>query len=150
MKISTRFSDAIHILAFIEIYKGKVALTSDNIASSVELSPVMVRRIMSMLRKAGLIKTRSGASPAPHLAKKPKDITLFDVYLAVEKNKPLFEIDHETNPQCIVGGNIQSTLEYFYNEAENAALAKLNHISLADVINTILIKQKEKEAGLVK
>ncbi len=148
MKISTRFSDAIHILAFIKIYNGKISLTSDNIASSVEISPVMVRRIMSSLKKAGLIKTKSGAAPDPQLAKKPQDITLLDVYLAVEKNKPLFEIDHETNPQCIVGGNIQSTLEYFYDQAENAALAKLNSISLADVIGTILVKQKKKEAGI--
>lgn len=145
MKISTRFSDSIHILSFIQIYQGKIPLTSDNIAGSVEISPVMVRRLMSTLKKAGLIETKSGASPDPHLAKPAEEISLLDIYLAVEKNKPLFEIDHETNPKCIVGGNIQSTLEYFYSEAENAALAKLNSVSLADVIGTILVKQKKKE-----
>ena len=148
MKISTRFSDSIHILAFIEIYQGKIPLTSDNIASSVEISPVMVRRLMSVLKKAGFIETKPGASPDPHLAKPAANISLLDIYLAVEKDKPLFEIDHETNLQCIVGGNIQSTLEYFYNEAENAALAKLNSVNLADIIGTILVKQKKKEAGL--
>ncbi|MCH3904357.1 MAG: Rrf2 family transcriptional regulator [Lactobacillus sp.] len=150
MKVSTRFSDAIHILAFINIYHGKIPLTSDNIAGSVELSSVMVRKLMSTLKKAGLLETKSGASPDPRLAKPAEDISLLDIYLAVEKDKPLFEIDYDTNPQCIVGGNIQKTLEYYYQEAENAALAKLNHVSLADVIETILVKQKQKEAGIQK
>ncbi|MFR4968085.1 Rrf2 family transcriptional regulator [Lactobacillus kalixensis] len=146
MKISTRFSDSIHILAFIDIY-GKMKnlpLTSNLIASSIETSPVMVRQLMVTLRKAGLIETKHG-TPDPKLAKKPEDITLLDVYLAVEKEKPLFEIDHKTNPECIVGGNIQSTLSTFYSQAEIAAKAKLNQTTLADVINTILVKQKEKE-----
>lgn len=148
MKVSTRFSDSIHILAFIDIYNGKIPLSSDNIAGSVEISPVMVRRLMSQLKKAGLIETKSGASPDPRLAKPAENISLLDIYLAVEKDKPIFEIDHETNPQCIVGGNIQSTLEYYYQSAENAALAKLNQTSLADVIGTILVKQKKKEAKI--
>ena len=57
MKISTRFSDSIHILAFINIYQGIIPLTSNNIASSIETSPVVVRRLMSALNKAGLINT---------------------------------------------------------------------------------------------
>ena len=52
MKISTRFSDAIHLLAFIDIYKGKIPLSSENIAGSIETSPVMVRKLMGELRKA--------------------------------------------------------------------------------------------------
>lgn len=144
MKISTRFSDAIHLLAFVHIYAGKIPLSSDNIAGSIETSPVMVRRLMGDLRKAGLIETTHG-TPDPKLAKSADKISLLDVYLAVEKDKPLFEIDHKTNPQCIVGGNIQSTLSQYYGEAEVAAKAKLNNIKLSDVIDTILVKQKEKE-----
>lgn len=144
MKISTRFSDAIHLLAFIHIYSGKIALSSENIAGSIETSPVMVRRLMGDLRKAGLIETTHG-TPDPKLAKPTDQISLLDVYLAVEKDRPLFEIDHKTNPQCIVGGNIQSTLKQYYDEAEVAAKAKLNNTKLSDVIDTILVKQKEKE-----
>ena len=51
MKMSTRFSDAIHILAFIVIYKEKVQLSSDTIASSIGTSPVVVRRLMAQLKK---------------------------------------------------------------------------------------------------
>ena len=145
MKISTRFSDAINLLSFIHIYKGQISLSSETIAGSIETSPVMVRKLMGELRRAGLIETTNG-TPDPKLAKATDQISLLDVYLAVEKDKPLFQIDYKTNPDCIVGGNIQETLKEYYNQAEVAAKAKLNSIKLSDVIDTILVKQKEKEA----
>ena len=82
MKISTRFSDSIHILAFINIYQGIIPLTSNNIASSIETSPVVVRRLMSALNKAGLINTVHGAAD-PALAKSPENIPLYDIFLAI-------------------------------------------------------------------
>lgn len=140
MKVSTRFSDSIHILAFICIYQGKITLSSTNIAGSLETSPVVVRRLMTSLKEAGFIKTKHG-TPDPELLVDPQKITLLDVYLATEGQTPLFIIDHNTNPQCIVGGNIQSTLEDYYHHAETA----VQQITLQDVIDTILVKQAEKE-----
>lgn len=143
MKASTKFSDSIHILAFIEIYRGKVPLTSDNIAASVATSPVVVRRLMSQLSKAGLINTVHGAAD-PQLATTPEHISLYDIFLAAEGNRHLFTIDEQTNPQCIVGGNIKEALTDLYRQAEVAAMAKLNTINLQDVINSILVKQAQK------
>lgn len=143
MQVSTRFSDSIHLLAFLDVY-SHIKLSSETIAKSIKTSPVVVRRLMSTLKKAGLITTVHG-SPNPKLAKAPTDISLLDVYLAIEGDKPLFEIDYKTNPDCIVGGNIQETLSEFYYQAQVAAQAKLNNISLQDVIDTILVKQKIKE-----
>ncbi|MBD8085311.1 Rrf2 family transcriptional regulator [Limosilactobacillus urinaemulieris] len=144
MRISTRFSDSIHILAFIETYKGKLPLSSEHIAASIETSPVVVRRLMGKLRSAGLLKTVHGSAD-PKLMREPKDISLYDVFLAVEDEQHLFAIDPKTNPDCIVGGNIQATLSNFYNQAEMAAKAKLATISLQDVLNSILVKQSEKD-----
>lgn len=143
MKISTRFSDAIHILAFLNIYHD-TKLSSQNIANSVMTSPVVVRRIMASLQKAGLIITTHG-SPNPHLAKSPDDINLLDIYYAVEGHQQLFTVDPKTNPQCIVGGNIQTVLSRYYDEVQNAAMGRLARITLGDVINDILVQQAQKE-----
>lgn len=146
MRISTRFSDSIHILAFISICKGKLPLTSENIAGSVKTSPVVVRRLMSALRKAGLLKTVRG-SVDPQIARPLDQISLYDIFLAVEGPKRhLFTIDEKTAPECIVGGNIQATLADYYHQAEVAAEAKLVQFKLADVIDSILVKQAQKEA----
>lgn len=143
MRVSTRFSDSIHILAFLEIYKQS-KLSSELISSSIETSPVVVRRLMSTLREAGLIDTKKGTAE-PKLSKDPEKITLLDVYLAVESGKELFALDTNTNPDCIVGGNIQKVLGSYYKKAEMAALRELNKVSLEDIIETILVEQKIKE-----
>lgn len=146
MKVSTRFSDSIHILAFINIYQGKIPLTSDNIANSIETSPVVVRRLMGQLKKARLITTVHGIAD-PQLAKSAANISLYDIFLASEGNRHLFTIDERTNPNCIVGGNIQSALGSFYQQAEIAAAAKLAATSLQDIIDSILVKQAQKDAN---
>lgn len=143
MKISTRFSDSIHILAYMYIYHD-TKLSSQNIAGSVMTSPVVVRRIMAALQKAGLIVTTHG-SPNPHLAKSPADISLLDVYYAVEGHQQLFTVDPKTNPQCIVGGNIQKVLGRYYGEVQNAAMGRLARITLDDVISDILVEHTKKE-----
>lgn len=143
MKISTRYSDAIHILAYLNIYQ-ETKLSSENIAASVMTSPVVVRRIMAALQKAGIITTVQG-SPKPRLAKKPAEINLLDVYYAVEGDKQLFTVDKKTNPQCVVGGNIQKVLGSYYQEVQNAALGRLARITLDDVISDILVAQEKKE-----
>lgn len=144
MRISTRFSDSIHILAFIEVYKD-IKLSSDVIASSLNTSAVVIRRLMGVLRAAGLIDTKQG-SAEPKLAKDPSEITLLDIYFATEGNKPIFELDKNTNPDCIVGGNIQEVLGNYYEDAKIAAQRKLNETTLEDLIETILVKQKYKNS----
>ena len=143
MRVSTRFSDSVHILAFIDIYQSS-KLSSELIASSIETSPVVVRRLMSNLREAGLIATKKGTAE-PKLAKETSEITLLDIYLAVEGDRQLFTLDTNTNPECIVGGNIQKVLGAYYEDAKMAALKKFNQVSLQDIIDTILVEQKAKE-----
>jgi len=143
MRVSTRFSDSVHILAFIEIYQDQ-RLSSELIASSIETSPVVVRRLMGILRENGLIATKKGTAE-PKLSKSPDEITLLDVYLATKGDKQLFTLDTNTNPDCIVGGNIQKVLGAYYEDAKMAALRKFNNVSLQDIIETILVEQKAKE-----
>ena len=66
MKYSLQFSDAIHILAYIEIFQDSNLLSSEMIAKSIETSAANVRKIMSKLKKSGLIITQNGKA-APSL-----------------------------------------------------------------------------------
>ena len=99
---------------------------------------------MSTLREAGLIATKKGTAE-PKLSKIPAEITLLDVYLAVEGDKQLFTLDTSTNPDCIVGGNIQKVLGNYYEDAKMAALRKFNNVSLQDIVESLLVEQKAKE-----
>ncbi len=139
MKFSHKLSDAVHLLAYIEIFPDD-DLSSRTIARSIVTNPSMVRSLMMDLRKAGLLKTKQG-SAEPELAKKPEEISLYDIFAAVDMDHHLLHVDEDTEQKCPVGGNIQGPLAKAYAEVEEAAFAKMREISLQEIVDQI------KEAG---
>lgn len=139
MAISSRFSVAVHILSLLEISKNE-RLTSEFIASSVNTNSVVVRRIMGMLNKAGIITTSPGVAGAV-ISRPISQITLLDVYLAVEADHqdPLFSIHNKPNPNCLVGKNIQYTLEQRFTQAQRAMENELANVTIEEVVSDILV-----------
>lgn len=132
MKYSMKVSHAVHIMVFIQTAQG-LPVTSDKIAESIHTNPGCIRQIMSQLRKAGLLKSVTG-HPLPELARDPANISLLDIYKAVENEKPLLHLDTHTNPECGVGVNIQLALQEFYDKVQKDAEDSMAGISLADII----------------
>lgn len=136
MKYSVRFSDAIHILVYIQIFQG-IDLSSDTIAKSVQTNPVTIRKIMSDLRKANLVKTESGKA-TPSLVMPPEKISLAIIYKAVEKSSALFHSDKNTDPNCLIGGNIQKVLDQKYIYLQQSVENEMKTIFLSEIIEGIL------------
>ena len=132
MRYSTKLSDAVHIMAFIAIHQ-EYDLSSTVIADSIQTNPAFVRQIMMKLKKAGLMSSVNGHAK-PSLAKPAEEITLLDIYKAVEGNKPLLHLDTHTNPECGVGINIQLALQEYYNEIQRGTETHMSGISLQDII----------------
>ena len=142
MSISTRFSVGIHILSLLEINKEGVN-TSEFIAKSVNTNPALIRKITGMLRNAGLVNVRPGIAGAT-LAKELSDITLLDVYQAVNvvQDKDLFGIHDNPNPACPVGRNIQDAIEPIFSIAELALEKALGVVTIEDIVKDILEKEE--------
>lgn len=128
---SSKLSVSIHILSLIALM-GEQPLTSEYIASSVNTNPVLVRRLMSRLKRAKLINTSTKLG-VTGLAKKAEDIMLLDIFLAVEDNRDLFGIHSNTNLNCPVGAKIESTLKHLYGTIQTATEEKLSAVTLADI-----------------
>jgi len=143
MKYSHKLSDAVHILAYVDIYADG-DLSSAAIASSVESNPSLIRRLMSMLAQAGLLETQPG-KVAPKLGRPAGDISLLDIYQALDEDGPLLHIDEKTNPACIVGGNIQDTLNQAYQQVQTAAETQMQAISLQSIIDDILARESNRK-----
>ncbi len=126
---------AVHILSVIAVSPQEC--TGDFIAASVNTNPVVVRRIMAMLKKAGLIDVRPGVGGAT-LLKPPDEITLLDIYRAVEltEGAGLFGLHENPNPACPVGRNIASALRSEMDEAQRAMEQRLAQVSLAKLTAT--------------
>jgi DNA-binding IscR family transcriptional regulator len=142
MKYSHKLSDAVHILAYIDILPD-TDLSSSAIAASVDSNPSLIRRLMSLLVQAGLLKTSPGKID-PKLARSADDISLLDIYLAIEDDPQLLHVDDKTNMQCIVGGNIQATLNQAYRQVQEAAQKQMAAISLQSLIDDILVRDQTK------
>ncbi|TVY09011.1 Rrf2 family transcriptional regulator [Paenibacillus cremeus] len=132
-QISTRFSIAVHTLSLIAVSPREC--TGDYIAGSVNTNPVVIRRIMGMLKKAGLVEVRPGVGGAS-LLKAPEDITLLDVYRAVDviEDNQLFRVHEGPNVQCPVGRNIESALQSELSEAQSAMEHRLAQTTLSRLI----------------
>lgn len=142
MSISSRFAVGIHILVLIEMNKDGVS-TSEFIAGSVNTNPALIRKIMGMLKNAGLVNVRPGVAGA-ELAKDLSEITLLDVYKAVNvvQEKELFSIHENPNPQCPVGRNIQNAISPLFEIAQSALEKALGHVTIEDVVKDIIEKEK--------
>ncbi|WP_068785685.1 Rrf2 family transcriptional regulator [Paenibacillus phocaensis] len=140
MTISSRFSVAIHILSLLEINKDGIS-TSEYISGSVNTNPVVIRRIMGMLNKAGLVEVRTGVAGSK-LSRPLDQISLLDVYRAVHvvEEDGLFAVHDHPNPDCPVGKNIQSAIEPIFSLAQKAMENTLAAVTLQDVVNEISSK----------
>ena len=136
MPRSSRFVVATHVLTMLA-YCEDEAVTSEYIAGSVNTNPVVVRRILGLLAKAGLVSTREGAGGGVRLARPADKIDLRDVYAAVETNA-LFAL-HPSGPnlQCPVGSTIQGALEPTLDAAEGALLGSLAKTTVADLVGRL-------------
>lgn len=137
MKISSRFTVAIHVLSLISLNQNIVS-TSEWIAESVNTNPVVIRRVMGKLKKAGLIDIRRGLGGAT-LQRDLEDITLLDVYKAVEvvEDGELFQMHDNPNSNCPVGANIQDVLELILVRAQDAMEAVLKEITMEELVKVL-------------
>lgn len=135
MQISSRFTIAIHIFACISTFEKEHKITSDFLAASINVNPVIIRKLLSQLKGAGLIAVQRGSGGAS--AAKPLDqITFLDVYRAVEcvEQEGLFHFHENPNPQCPVGRNIHRVLDGRLQQVQDAMERELQSITLAQVI----------------
>ena len=134
MQISSRFTIAVHILICIETFKEDYKITSDFLASSVNVNPVAIRRLLQQLKKAGIINVKRGSGGA-YIEKPLDEITLLDVYNAVEciDNGNLFHFHENPNSRCPVGRNIHSVLDRRLDSIQQAMEREMSSVTLQDI-----------------
>jgi Rrf2 family protein len=140
MAANSRLTVAVHALAWLALAqrRGTDRLTSDQVAASVNTNPVIIRRCLGELNRAGLVRVKRGAGAGWSLARPPAQITLLEVYDAVERD-PLFALHHtEPNLECPVGRGIRPALGEVYGAVETELRRALARTSVADVLEETL------------
>jgi Rrf2 family protein len=147
--INSRFTVAVHLLALLGFKQERFPdkpLTSEFAAESVNTNPVVIRRILGVLREAGFVTSQPGPNGGWFLEHDPEQITLRDVYRAMAE-EPLFSMHHKPpSKACVIGGNIQQALQVFFREAEEAMERKLGEKTVADVMNSIAVCAEQHQS----
>ncbi|GAA1785816.1 Rrf2 family transcriptional regulator [Actinomadura chokoriensis] len=141
MAANSRLTIATHVLAWLALAqrRGREVLTSDEVAASVNTNPVIVRRSLGDLRRAGLVEVRRGAGAGWSLSRAPEEITLVEVYDAVGAEPPFGMHRRDPNPECPVGRGIRPALSGVYGRVEQVMRQELAETSIADVLRETLL-----------
>jgi len=128
---NSRFSISLHILTLLA-YSEEELQSSEYLAGSININPVLVRKEISNLKKQGLVQSKEGKAGGFSLGKPAKQILLSDIYRAVQQTPLLGQQKNKPNPKCTVGKQINKHLDDLFADAEDALVKRLGKTTLAD------------------
>ena len=144
MQISMKCSIAVHCLIFIHEARGIAKVTSSLLAESTGSNPVVIRNILSALKKAGLITIPRGTGGA-ELCTAPSQITLYQIYTALEPDgvTSLIGIHPCQGRPCPIAQNIRKVLQTPYTKIEEAVKETMEQITLQSMIDEFQLLSRD-------
>ncbi|WP_312207109.1 Rrf2 family transcriptional regulator [Epilithonimonas hominis] len=131
---NTRFATAIHIMTLLAKEPSEW-FTSEWIAGSINVNPVIVRKELINLKKTGLLESRQGKEGGVRISRKPEEIAISDIYNSVKNSEVLGKKNQFPNPVCNVGKAINNNLEVLFNETNDLVNDFLRNKRLSDFVN---------------
>lgn len=113
-------------------------LKSEYLAGSVNTNPVVIRRIIGQLNQAKLVVSQTGATGGTRLARRPEQITLDEVYHAIDCGEVFALHSREPNQDCPVGRNIEAVLCGLQKEIDRSVTETLSRHTLRDLMEIVI------------
>ncbi|MVM36673.1 transcriptional regulator [Spirosoma sp. HMF3257] len=135
-----------HIVSFVNYAENGIKrVTSDEIAGILSTNPVIIRRLLGQLKEADLVISLRGKTGGYQLTRAAADISLLDIFLAVEGDKvDFFALAHRDNRSACspIATSIQQTLHPIFAHSLDALKQDLSQYSIAEVLSTSLARLK--------
>src|SRR5262249_25259729 len=136
MTRNSRLATAVHIMSSVA-YAGDEGTTSEAIAKSLRTNPVVVRKILKLLERKGLVVLRQGRHGGVGLRHPPSRITLGQIYKAVESENGVFAERSQVHDRCVVACAMKRRLGPIFNAANDAVEQALSKTSLAELVRDV-------------
>jgi DNA-binding IscR family transcriptional regulator len=136
MAANSLLAGAVQILCVLA-WRGDKETNSGLLARSLNTNPVVVRRTLKALECHGLVKLRPGRHGGVELLRAAADITLEDVYKAVEPGGALFALRERGNPRCPVNLTMNRVLPPLFDAADAAVDHVLRRTRLSALVEKI-------------
>lgn len=132
MTSNTRFSMAVHIMTALACLAEK--MSSGELSRTVNTNPVVIRRILGDLTRAGLIRSERGKTGGFRLARVPEAISLLDIYRAVMDEQELISLhENPENKKCTVSCKVRGKLAEHLCKAQGVYERELKKVTLANI-----------------
>jgi len=131
VKRNGRLSLALHTLGHMAGEPGRMR-TSADIAAHAGTNPVVVRRVLGQLRKAGLLVSETGHAGGWRLARTPEKITLADVYVALDER--LIAVGNKDDvPSCSLEHALHRRIADVLEDVERSLIERLRTTTISQV-----------------
>jgi DNA-binding IscR family transcriptional regulator len=144
--MNSRFSLAVHVLCLLATSPSE-RLTSEYLAVSIGTNPVVIRRLLATLRRAGLVTSKSAGGGGWMLSRLAHEITLDLVRQAVSVGEAAKIHRNSPAPACPVGMGVRQVLGGVYQRADEAIDRELAGLSVAGILSAVLKEEKALRAS---
>ena len=131
---NTRFATLIHILTLLARNPGQW-VSSDWLAQSIHINPVIVRKELSVLQEMGWVISKKGKEGGSMLHISSCEISLAEIYNAVKNSNVLGKKNDCDGSKCPVGKSINNELEKLFEETDEVVVNALQHKSLKSFVD---------------
>ncbi len=131
MRRDSRLSTSLHLL--LHMAERQEPSTSEFLAECLKTNPVVIRRTMAGLREAGLVQSEKGHGGGWKINRDLRQITLRDIYRALDEPVLIQQEQHYPHPGCAVAASVQNALSATYQQAEKLILKRFDEVTLADL-----------------
>ncbi|MCM3586673.1 Rrf2 family transcriptional regulator [Mesobacillus maritimus] len=133
--MNSDFTLAIHSLTLLALQPDRMA-TSETISESAGVHPVRIRKILSLLKRQGWIKSKEGIGGGFIFATELSEVNLWDIY-KITSEGALQPKCPNSNEECIVGANMHHVLFRIFLGAEEHLGEYLKNYSIKDIVDLI-------------
>jgi len=140
MSYSLAFSQAIMTVLFVgdKVDQGFFDFVpTKEISASLNIARPTAVKILGNLASMGIIETREGARGGVRLAIAPADVTILDVFTAIETGKPMFRHDFELRVTGEKPNRAQEAVLTILDEAEAAMENRLAQTTIAELLTVL-------------
>lgn len=134
--VDTRFPVSVHIMTSLA-YSHPNLVSSEILAAGIKTNPSFIRKLVVSLSAAGLVESVRGKTGGIRIAKKPKDITLDEIYKAVTDTTLMAVPSKSPAKSCAVSCGMGDILCKISQEIEQHTLNLLAKKNLDQILRQL-------------
>ncbi|WP_102262519.1 RrF2 family transcriptional regulator [Mesobacillus jeotgali] len=133
--MNSDFTLAIHSLTLLALQPDRMS-TSEAISESAGVHPVRIRKVLGLLKKHGIIKSKEGTGGGFIFALDLNEVNLWDIYKLTSEGA-LQPKCPDSNEKCVVGANMHKVLFAIFLGAEEHLGEYLKDYSIKEIVDLV-------------